>query len=111
MDGQEAALLAGTVPPRPLTNRPGTPAWGEAPPSRWGTVGDGDDAEPVPTEPGDYRRFYAGMVAAIEGGAPPPVAPRDALLTLEVIEAARRSAATGEVVALVTVTPLTPPNW
>ena len=54
----------------------------------------------MPTEPGDYRRFYEGMVAAIEGGAPPPVAPRDALLTLEVIEAARRSAATGEVVAL-----------
>ncbi len=92
MDVQEAALLAGVAP--------AMPGWGEAPPSRWGTVGAGDSLEPVPTEPGDYRRFYEGMAAAIEGGAPPPIAPQDALLTLEVIEAARRSAATGEVVAL-----------
>ena len=92
MDVQEAALLAGAPP--------GTPGWGEAPPSRWGTVGAGEDVEPVPTEPGDYRRFYEGMVATIEIGAPPPVDPMDALVTLEVIEGARRSAATGQVVAL-----------
>jgi scyllo-inositol 2-dehydrogenase (NADP+) len=92
MDVQEAALLAG--------ERPGSPGWGEAPPSRWGTVGTGDDVEPVPTERGDYRRFYEGMVAAVAGGAPPPVPPEDALLTLEVIDAARRSATRGEVVTL-----------
>ncbi len=92
MDVQEAALAAGDVP--------GAPGWGEAPAVTWGAVGAGDDVEPVPTVPGDYRRFYEAMVAAVDGGASAPVAPGDALLTLEVIEAARRSAATREVVAL-----------
>jgi predicted dehydrogenase len=91
MDVQEAALLAGATP--------GGPGWGEAPPSRWGTVGAADRVEPVPTEPGDYSRFYEGMAAAIRGGAP-PVPPADAVLTLDVIEAARHSAASGEVVAM-----------
>jgi predicted dehydrogenase len=40
------------------------------------------------------------MAAAIVGGGAPPVTPQDALVTLDVIEAARRSTAGGEVVAL-----------
>ena len=94
MDGQEAALAGRRCP---LTGDAGMGrdtalAVGHGRRRRRHRAG--------PTEPGDYRRFYEGMVSAIESGAPPPVAPRDALLTLEVIEAARRSAATGEVVAL-----------
>jgi scyllo-inositol 2-dehydrogenase (NADP+) len=92
MDPQEEALLAGAVP--------GSAGWGTSPESRWGTIGAGDDVAPVPTEPGNYGRFYEGIVAALRNGAPPPVAPADALLTLEVIDAARRSAALRRAVTL-----------
>jgi scyllo-inositol 2-dehydrogenase (NADP+) len=55
------------------------------------------DAEPelVPTEPGDWTRFYAGMADAILDGAAPPVDPADAVLGLELIALARRSSAEG----------------
>jgi predicted dehydrogenase len=85
MDPQEQALHDGLSP--------GSPGWGTSPPSRWGTLGVGDDVAPVPTEPGHYGRFYEGIVASMRDGSPPPVAPGDAVLTLEVIDAARRSAA------------------
>lgn len=86
MDPQEQALHEG--------RRPGTEdGWGWSPPASWGTLGTGDDIAPVPTERGDYGRFYQGIVAALREGAAPPVAPADALATLEVIGAARRSAA------------------
>ena len=62
MDGQEEALHRG--------GRPGEPDWGVAPSARWGTVGAGDDGEPVPSEPGDYGRFYQGVVAWLRHGAP-----------------------------------------
>jgi predicted dehydrogenase len=58
----------------------------------------------IETLPGDYGSFYAGLVAALRGGTPLPVDPRDALQTLEVIEAARRSAAEGRIVDLAEVT-------
>jgi predicted dehydrogenase len=91
MDVQEEALKRG--------ERPRGPDWGAAPPSRWGAVGAGDVVEAVPTEPGDYGRFYDGVVAARRGGGPPPVTAVDAVRTLEVVEAARRSADTGRAVA------------
>jgi predicted dehydrogenase len=91
MDPQEQALLDG------VSRR--SVGWGTTPPSLYGGVGVGDDVVPVPTEPGDYGRFYEGVVASLRDGAPPPVAPADALVTLEVIDAARRSAARHEPVA------------
>ncbi|HET7722272.1 MAG TPA: Gfo/Idh/MocA family oxidoreductase, partial [Acidimicrobiales bacterium] len=88
MDPQERALRAG--------QSPGHAGWGESPAGRWGTLGVGDaDVAPVPTETGNYGRFYEGVVASMRQGRPPPVAPGDALVTLEVIDAARRSAARG----------------
>jgi len=51
----------------------------------------------VPTVPGDYPAFYAGLVAALRAGGPPSVRPEEATAALEVIEAARRSAETGQV--------------
>lgn len=93
MDPQERALRAG--------QSPGHAGWGESPPGRWGTVGVGeDDVAPVPTEVGNYGRFYEGVVASMRQAIPPPVVPGDALATLEVIAAARRSAALGRPVAL-----------
>jgi predicted dehydrogenase len=54
----------------------------------------------VPSEPGDWPRFYALLASALTGGGPPPVEPRDALAALAVIEAARRSAQERTVVSL-----------
>ena len=50
------------------------------------------------TEPGDYPAFYAGMVAALREGAPPPVEADEAVTVLEVIEEARRAGGTAGLV-------------
>ena len=90
MDPQEEALKRG--------QRPGGLDWGRTPPERWGTVGADDHSERVPTEAGDYGRFYEGVVACLRHGAPPPVDPLDAVRTMEVLDSARASASSGVVV-------------
>jgi len=92
MDVQEDALRAG--------GRPGDPRWGEEPPSQWGRLGADGSSSDVPSVPGAYQEFYAGVVAALRDGAPPPVDPLDAVAALEIIDAARRSALEGRVVHL-----------
>ena len=82
-DVQEAALRSEQLP--------GSPGWGEEPESAWGRLGIGEDAHSVPTEPGDYGELYEQLGAALRGEAPNPVDPMDAVRTLEIIEAARRS--------------------
>jgi scyllo-inositol 2-dehydrogenase (NADP+) len=51
----------------------------------------------VPTRPGRYQDFYAGIVATVVDGAAPPVEWADAVEGLRIIEAAHRSAQTGSV--------------
>jgi scyllo-inositol 2-dehydrogenase (NADP+) len=92
LDVQEAALRDG--------GSPDEAHWGEEPPEAWGTLGAAGELRPVPTVPGAYPRFYESVVAAIGDGAPPPVDPADAVVGLEIIEAARRSAAERRVVTL-----------
>jgi scyllo-inositol 2-dehydrogenase (NADP+) len=85
LDSQEDALRGG--------ERPG-PGWGVEPPERWGSLWQSEgESEPVPSEPGAWPEFYAGVERSLREGGPPPVAPRDAVSALEVVEAARRSAA------------------
>jgi scyllo-inositol 2-dehydrogenase (NADP+) len=91
LDAQEAALREGT--------RPGA-GWGAEPRERWGRVGAVDEWTPVPTEPGAWPAYYAGIAAALREGAPPPVDPADAVEGLRIIEAARRSAAEHAVIEL-----------
>lgn len=91
-DIQEAALRAGA--------RPDAANWGVEPEEYWGRLGAGEDARPVRSEPGAYPRFYAGVVASLREGAAPPVNPEDAVAGLEIIGAARRSAAEGRTVDL-----------
>ena len=91
LDGQEPALAAGTVPT--------SPDWGEEPADRWGLLGD-DAPQPIRTLPGAYPQFYSRVAHALRTNTPPPVAPADALAALTIIEAARRSAETGTVIAL-----------
>ena len=67
---------------------PGSDGYGITPEAEWGTIGVGDELEPVPTEAGDYPAFYAGVAASIRDGAPSPVDPRDALEVVRIIERA-----------------------
>ncbi|MFI9273663.1 Gfo/Idh/MocA family oxidoreductase [Kitasatospora sp. NPDC052896] len=92
MDPQEAALRAG--------HRPGDGPWGVEDPALHGLLGTDEERTPVPTEPGAYPAFYAGLATALAAGTPPPVDPNDAVATLTVLEAARHSAATGRTVQL-----------
>lgn len=63
------------------------------------TLADGT-REVIPSERGDYRRFYSGVGQAIASGGPPPVTAADAVLGLRIIELARQSSAEGRRVTL-----------
>ena len=75
-----------------------TTGWGEDPPAQWGLVGTEGDLRKIRTEPGRYQAFYAGLVAALQDGAPLPVDPAESVAVLEILEAARRSASGREIV-------------
>lgn len=85
LDPQETELRAGR---RPDDGKP----WGTVSADNWGTFGAGDDLRTIPTVPGDYPAFYAGMAATLLDGAPVPVDPRDAVETLRILEYARHVA-------------------
>jgi len=93
-DGQAGWLLSG----RSARDE----AFGAVPPERWGRIYRGEDAEPepVPAERGCWSGFYSAFARAVRGEGPLPVDPRDAVAALEVLDAARLSAARAEVVRL-----------
>jgi predicted dehydrogenase len=93
-DGQADALMAGGSPAA------AGDAWGVVPPGRWGRLHTGRTTRPWPSERGDWTQFYTSFAQAVRGQGPVPVDPRDALAGLEIIDAAHRSAATGQVVTL-----------
>jgi len=96
LDPQESALRSG--------ERPGHSFWGVEETNLSGqlsaTVNGIDFSGTVTSKPGSYEVFYSLMHEAILHGSPVPVAPKDAVTTLKVIEAARQSAATGTAVRL-----------
>ncbi|RCG30651.1 oxidoreductase [Sphaerisporangium album] len=92
LDPQEDRLRAG--------ERPGGPGWGAEPAERWGVLGTDGESRPVETVPGAYPEFYAGVVACLRDGAPPPVDPAEVAGALAVLHAARTSAAERRVVTL-----------
>ncbi|ETA70998.1 Gfo/Idh/MocA family oxidoreductase [Actinospica robiniae] len=92
LDGQEDELRAGRTP--------ADEDFGSVPPERYGVLGSVDEESPYPTLPGRYTDYYAQMAEALRGDGPIPVDPADAVATLEVIEAARRSADEGLVIEL-----------
>jgi predicted dehydrogenase len=93
LDPQEAALKSGK---RPTAGS----EWGGEPDEAWGVLGAADDVHVVPSERGAYPAYYAGIAAALRDGAPAPVDVADAIAGLVIIEAARRSARQGAVVAI-----------
>ncbi|MBJ6627122.1 Gfo/Idh/MocA family oxidoreductase [Streptomyces sp. I4(2020)] len=92
LDPQEAALRDGS--------RPGASGdeWGAEPEELWGRLGAGESpvtggGSPVPTLPGDYPAYYAAVARALHADGPNPVTAQEAAAALDVLEAARRSAA------------------
>ncbi len=89
MDGQEEALIAGRSPATDGDD------WGREPEHAWGTLHRGVESETVPSERGRWDEYYAQFAAAVRGAGPVPVDPWDAVASTTVVDAARRSAATG----------------
>ncbi|MCW6005181.1 Gfo/Idh/MocA family oxidoreductase [Micromonospora sp. CPCC 205371] len=94
MDGQEAALVAGRTPATEGDN------WGVEPEAFWGVLHRAGGEEPVPTERGRWDTYYPAFAAAVRGEGPMPVDPRDVVRNVEVLDAARESAATGRAVLI-----------
>jgi predicted dehydrogenase len=95
MDVQEERLRTGADP--------SAPGWGEEQPDRWGRLGTDRESQPVRTERGDYTAFYRLLVAALDSGGAPPVDPKDAVVTLEIVEAAHHSHARAQVMCMPSV--------
>ena len=94
MDPQEDMLRTG--------GRPGDEGWASEPESLWGRLytdaGDVAVAGVARSLPGSYETFYQMARDALREGGPLPVDPHDAVKTIRVIEAARESASSGQVV-------------
>ncbi len=88
-DVQVDQLLAGL---RPTTDRA---VWGVEQEEHWGALSVGEGRIPVPSARGDYTEFYRDLHRAIAEGVEPAVRLDEALHTVEVLDAARRSADTG----------------
>ncbi|KIH97909.1 oxidoreductase [Streptomonospora alba] len=92
LDSQEERLGNG--------ERPDAPDWGVEPESSWGRVGTDADAHEVRSARGAYPAFYEAVRDAVGEGEPLPVELHEVVHGLEIIEAARRSARTGQVAAV-----------
>ena len=95
VDGQEALLRGGASP---ASAAAAGEAWGVEPAGRWGSLRRGDVIEPVPSVRGSWDLFYPAFAAAVRGEQAVPVDPWDAVATAAVLDAARASARTGQVV-------------
>ena len=84
LDGQEDALRSGL--------QPSAPRWGMEADHAWGRLVTADGDRRIEPVAGNWPAFYAGVVAALQEGAPNPVTGASAVAGLEVIDAARRSA-------------------
>jgi predicted dehydrogenase len=95
LDPQEGALRDGASP-----RDPGFGKRADALAARVFTGEEGGAGEPVAMEPGRWTAFYEGVVQAIAGRGPVPVSGLDAVHVLELLDAARESAARRDVVAV-----------
>ena len=93
-DVQAEALSAGRRP----AAEPAT--WGFDAPQNWGTLALKSGREAIPSAQGNYAGFYADFARAVRGEGPEPVPAVEGIRTLEVLDAARRSALENAVIAL-----------
>jgi predicted dehydrogenase len=91
VDGQEERLREGRSPATEGAR------WGLEPDERWGRIERGTKRHPAPSERGRWDAFYPAFAAAVRGAGQVPVDPWDAVAALEVLDAARASAARGEI--------------
>lgn len=92
IDSQEQTLRDGGLP--------GQPGWGEDPVRGVLYHGDTGEREPVDNACGDYRAYYANIVAHLTGEAELAVPPEQTLEVMRVIDAAHESSAAGREVGL-----------
>lgn len=92
LDVQEKAMKAG-IPPR-------GDDWGVEPEESWGKLYLENDTKTYPTLRGDYRLFYQNIADAILGRAALQVKMEEAMMVLEIIEAAFKSHQEGRRVIL-----------
>lgn len=93
IDPQEAALRGG--------GSPDDAGYGEDAPEAYGTLTAADGTlRRVPSVRGDWRAFYAGVAAAIDGSGAVPVPARAALAMMNLIALSRQSAREGRRIAL-----------
>ena len=93
-DVQAQAVFAGR---RPVDEGD---SWGYDAPEHWGTLHTAAGSRPVPSERGAYQDYYTRFAAALRGDGDFPVPAAQAVDTLEVLDAARISAAENRVVEL-----------
>jgi predicted dehydrogenase len=91
-DTQEDLLVAGDSPAS-LGD-----SWGRESPSSHGRLHSASGPVPVVTERGAWDAFYPAFAGAVRGVGPPPVDPDDAVTTALVLDAAKLSMTTGEIV-------------
>jgi len=86
-DPQEEALKRGETP--------GQPNWGQEPEENWGTLslaeGETITQTRIPTETGDYPRYYQNVRDAIVSGVPLDVSPQHGLRIMQALELAIES--------------------
>jgi predicted dehydrogenase len=93
-DVQAQAIYAGR---RPAEDPVG---WGHDAPEHWGTLHTAAGDETIPSAQGSYTAFYEQFAAACAGQGPAPSPAEEGVAVLEVLDAARRAAETGETVRL-----------
>ena len=93
MDVQEAQLRQGMIP--------GTDGWGVEPTHKWGRlVRSDDEGSTVPSLAGRWDTFYPAVARAVRGVGDVPVAVEDAVRTATVLDAARASASSRDVISV-----------
>ncbi len=94
--GTEGAYLVAGVDDDPTA----LSAWADQDGDHRGWLLRGADATPVPRAPGDWADFYTGVRDALVGGGSPPVTGAAGVAVIEVLDAARRSAAERQVISI-----------
>lgn len=96
IDPQEDALKAGKIP--------GIPGWGADKEEEYGILSTGisgkDSRTSVATAPGDYLAYYSNIYEHLVSGAPLAVKAKEAANVIKIIEAAYKSASTGQTVKI-----------
>jgi predicted dehydrogenase len=95
-DVQEDLLIAG--------QKPGGENWGKEDPKNYGTLTTDTDGiittDIIESELGDYGKYYEAVAAAILDNKPVPVTPQEGINIMKVLEAAKKSNVTKQVVHL-----------